>query len=233
MLESTFCHLPGIGPARETKLWSAGLDTWDALAGGSGRHAGISACARAHLAPLLERSRAERASGNPSYFASLLPHDATWRLFRDFRAGTAYLDIETTGMAGGIDVITSISLYDGADVKSYVYGRNLDEFLDDVARYRVLVTYNGACFDVPFIERYFNVRLPHAQIDLRYVLRSLGYTGGLKACEKRLGIDRQGLDGVDGYFAVLLWNEYARRGNGKALDTLLAYNQLDTVNLEA
>ncbi|MEJ2691010.1 MAG: ribonuclease H-like domain-containing protein [Deltaproteobacteria bacterium] len=75
--------------------------------------------------------------------------------------------------------------------------------------------------------------LPHAQIDLRYVLASLGYKGGLKACEKQLNIFRGELDGVDGYFAVLLWNEYVNNYNQKSLETLLAYNVLDTVNLEA
>ena len=70
------------------------------------------------------------------------------------------------------------------------------------------------------------------QIDLRYVLKSLGYAGGLKGCEAQLGIDRGELIGVDGYFAVLLWDDYDRRGNEKALETLLAYNVEDVVNLE-
>ena len=65
-----------------------------------------------------------------------------------------------------------------------------------------------------------------------HVLRSLGITGGLKGCEKKLGIDRKELDGVDGYFAVLLWREYLKSGNRAALDTLLAYNIEDVVNLE-
>ena len=69
-------------------------------------------------------------------------------------------------------------------------------------------------------------------IDLRYVLKSLGYAGGLKGCEKKACIDRGDLEGVDGYFAVYLWNEYQRNKNHKALETLLAYNVQDVVNLE-
>ena len=69
-------------------------------------------------------------------------------------------------------------------------------------------------------------------IDLRYTLRSLGYSGGLKGCEKKAGIDRGDLEGVDGYFAVLLWDDYRRNKNQKALETLLAYNIQDVVNLE-
>jgi len=73
----------------------------------------------------------------------------------------------------------------------------------------------------------------HVHIDLRYVLASLGYRGGLKGCERMLGMDRGDLEGIDGYFAVLLWDDFRRKGNQKALDTLLAYNTLDVVNLEA
>jgi hypothetical protein len=37
---------------------------------------------------------------------------------------------------------------------------------------------------------------------------------------------------VDGFFAVLLWDEYQKNGNPNALDTLLAYNVQDTITLE-
>ena len=37
---------------------------------------------------------------------------------------------------------------------------------------------------------------------------------------------------VDGYFAVILWNEYKKNNNKNALETLLAYNIEDTINLE-
>jgi uncharacterized protein len=30
MLKNTFCHIPGISPAAEQRLWSAGIDCWDA-----------------------------------------------------------------------------------------------------------------------------------------------------------------------------------------------------------
>ena len=46
-------------------------------------------------------------------------------------------------------------------------------------------------------------------------------------------ISRADLERVDGYFAVLLWNEYQRNKNDKALETLLAYNIQDVVNLES
>ena len=45
-------------------------------------------------------------------------------------------------------------------------------------------------------------------------------------------MDRGDLKDIDGFFAVLLWEEYQRSGDQKALDTLLAYNIQDTVTLE-
>ncbi len=54
----------------------------------------------------------------------------------------------------------------------------------------------------------------------------------MKGCERQLGMDRGDLRDIDGFFAVLLWEEYQRTGDQKALDTLLAYNIQDTVSLE-
>lgn len=171
-------------------------------------------------------------AGNSAYFAQSMPSRQHWRLFPDFRGSIAYLDIETNGLAGASGYITTISLYDGNNVHYYVKGRNLEDFKKDILKYKLLVTYNGKCFDIPVIESEFRIKLDQAHIDLRFVLRDLGFTGGLKGCEKKLGIDRGDLDGVDGFFAVLLWNDYRRKGNKKSLETLLAYNIQDAVNLE-
>ncbi|NCO93856.1 MAG: hypothetical protein COY42_07930 [Armatimonadetes bacterium CG_4_10_14_0_8_um_filter_66_14] len=134
--------------------------------------------------------------------------------------------------AGGGDYIITIALYDGESVFTYIRGDNLNDFRDDVHKYKLLVTYNGKSFDLPFIRSYLGIPADHAHIDLRFVLASLGYRGGLKGCEKQFGLDREELDGVDGFFAVLLWWDYQRHGNDKALQTLLAYNVLDVLNLE-
>ena len=139
---------------------------------------------------------------DPNFFTKRLDSSEVWRIFPHYRARTAYLDI------------------------------NLHEFVDDITKYQVLVTYNGKSFDIPVIERFFHIKLNQAQIDLRYVLARLGFKGGLKGCEKMLGLHRGSLDGVDGSFAVLLWQRYRHYNDQQALHTLLAYNTLDTVNLE-
>lgn len=228
MLLQTFCHIQGIGLATEKKLWEAGIHSWDQWQESSSVHLSHSN-SRAATDVLLQ-SR-DSLTGQPSFFTQRLPNAEHWRIFPHFRSKTAYIDIETTGLGPDAE-ITTIALYDGEHVYYYVNGINLDEFVEAVYRYQVLVSYNGKSFDVPVLENFFKIRLDHAHIDLRHVMARLGFKGGLKGCEKQLGINRGTLDGVDGYFAVLLWQQYQQYNDEKALETLLAYNIEDTVNLE-
>jgi len=230
MLNNTFHHIPGIGTKTEQELWKGGLSHWDDL--NDPKLLKISPRRLATLARYVDESRQEIKLKNYCYFEKLLPPSLHWRFFPDFRPSTAYLDIETTGLEWEYEAITTIALYDGEKILHYVRGENLDQFPGDIGNYKVLVTYNGKCFDIPFIEHEFGIRLHQVHIDLRYILKSLGFRGGLKGCEKSLGIDRGELDGVDGYFAILLWNEYKKTRDIKALETLLAYNIEDVVNLE-
>ena len=230
MLINTFIHIPGVGAVTEKRLWTAGLLDWHQVE--SPGYGEIPAKTLMRIAAGMAEAREHLDRKNPAYFADLLPAGEHWRFFPQFRENTAFIDIETTGMDVFGSEITTIALYDGRSINYYVQGRNLDAFMEDIDRYSVIVTYNGKTFDVPFIEKYFGIEMPHAHIDLRYVLKSLGYSGGLKRCEKALGLDRGDLDGVDGFFAVLLWQEFQRTGSIKALETLLAYNIEDVVNLE-
>jgi len=218
-----------VGLKAEQQLWAAGVVSWDAIAG-AGK--AISAQRQERIARHLEESHRQLADRNPAFFAATLPTGEHWRLYAEFRESVAYLDIETTGLGGPGDYITTIALYDGHTIRHYVQGRNLAEFARDIREYRLLVTYNGKCFDLPFLRAAFGIPLDQAHIDLRYLLASLGYKGGLKGCERRLGLDRGDLADVDGFFAVLLWREFQRHGNASALETLLAYNIRDVVNLE-
>jgi len=230
MLKNTFIHVPGLGIKSEQRIWSSGISSWEDL---SGKEATcFSPYKREIIKRCIEDSVEHLSRGNPNYFGDLLPSNQFWRFFPEFRESIAYLDIETTGLDSWGNEITTIALYDGKFVFTYVQGQNLDDFKKEVKRFKVLVTYNGRCFDVPFIESYFGIKLNQVHIDLRYLLRSLGYTGGLKGCERKAGIDRGDLDGLDGYSAVLLWNDYQRNKNPKSLETLLAYNIQDVVNLE-
>jgi len=230
MLTNSFIHIQSIGAITEQRLWESGIRDWDSIS--SDNSVPISPGRKHFLINGIEESQKHLANRNPAYFSNLLSSNQSWRLFPEFRDSTAYLDIETTGLDRQYNKITTIALYDGRAIKTYVQGQNLDDFIEDIQKYKVIVSYNGKSFDVPFIENYFNIRLDHAHIDLRYILQSLGFKGGLKGCERQLGMDRGDLKDIDGFFAVLLWDEYQRTGDQKALDTLLAYNIQDTINME-
>lgn len=233
MLKHTFCHIPRVGVGTEEKYWRQGLACWDdaltAPEAGPGALGPRAAWVRQHL----ELSRQRLAAGDALWFARQLPPGQDWRLFADFRHGAAYVDIETTGLSrDGGDHITTIALYGGGRVRTYVHGRDLERFADDIQAFSLLVTFNGKSFDVPFLRRELGLKLDMAHIDLRHVMKRVGLSGGLKAVERQLGLARDGLDGVDGFFAVLLWHEYQTTGNPAALETLLAYNAADVVGLE-
>lgn len=229
MLTSTFCHLTGIGPRAEERLWSAGILNW-ALYEGMGRGVFSSRKHESVLAGLAESKTALTAE-NAWHFLDGLPTDRRARVYPHFRTATGYLDIETTGL-GPCAEVTTIALYDGAKVRTYARGVNLEEFARDVAAYRLLVTYNGARFDLPILRRTFlGVDWPKAHLDLMPVLRSLGCKGGLKRCEAILGLKRQVPEEVDGAEAVRLWWQH-KKGDPRALKRLLAYNSQDAVSLE-
>lgn len=228
MLEHTFCHIPGLGAKTEKLLWQAGIQRWADWQ----QPPPIllrTACSK-EIPAVLEASRKALAN-DPAFFTARLATSEQWRIFPHFRQKTAFIDIETTGLAVESE-ITTIAVYDGCGIHTFINGRNLADFPDFIEQFQVLVSYNGKTFDVPFLERFFRIRLPQPHIDLRYVLGRLGFKGGLKGCEKQLGLDRGYLEGVDGYFAVLLWREYELCNDWQALETLLAYNIADTVNLE-
>ncbi|GAB4302924.1 MAG: ribonuclease H-like domain-containing protein [Myxococcota bacterium] len=226
MLKHTFIHIPNIGRRIERRLWREGVTDWGRVEG-----AALSLSFKERLLEEVSISSERLLRGDSGYFYERLPSEEQWRLFGEFRGSCAYIDIET-GLDAGRDIITTASLWDGKEIMWYVNGDNLREFPERLLEYKLAVTYNGKCFDMPFIARFFGVEVNIPHIDLRYPLKAVGLCGGVKKVEKRLGISRGELDGVDGYMAVLLWGEYKSRGNLRALETLIAYNIEDVVNLE-
>ncbi len=231
MLKNTFQHIPGIGNKSEADIWDSGIMCWDDFT--KGASAKIHDKKTAKICQYIAESQKNLAyKETPDYFSNLLPSKLHWRFFPEFIDSAVYLDIETDGLDSSNGRITTIALYDGQNIFHYTNGFNLNDFKNDILKYKLIITYNGKSFDIPFIEQFFGIKITQAHIDLRYILASLGFKGGLKGCEKALGIDRKELDGVDGYLAVLLWDDYIKNKNEKALETLLAYNIEDVLNLD-
>ncbi len=230
MLQRTFLHLPGVGAATERRLWQAGVRSWadlqdrgaDVLRGPRGDRARRAA----------EESLRRWARGDWAWFDAALPGRHKWRAFGDLGAQALYVDIETTGLNGS-DAITVIGCYDGRTVHSFVADQNLDAARELIESHPLIVTYNGAAFDMPLIRARFPSNFfNHIHIDLRTPLQLLGFRGGLKRIEELVGLERNAhLRGLDGWDAVRLWYNY-QAGDPAALDTLLDYNRADIVHLE-
>jgi uncharacterized protein YprB with RNaseH-like and TPR domain len=231
MLRQTFLHVPGVGYRTEERLWRSGVESWTDL--GSARAGAVPR----HLRPVLEeeigRSEDALRRGKYRYFAVRLPLREQWRAWPEFRGAVGYLDIETTGLDIGRDAVTVVGLYDGRRKRSFVKGDNLEDLPAALDGVRLLVTFNGSRFDVPFLRRAFpRMRLDQLHLDLMNPLHRIGFWGGLKRIERRLGIQRSDeTAGMGGGDAVRLWSEY-EAGDEDALDTLVAYNREDVVNLE-
>ena len=232
MLSTTFIHIAGIGPKTERRIWERGVHCWgDFLREPAA--AGLSASKAERAAETVTLSVESLRNENHRYFARTLAPREQWRAFSEFSHRVAYLDIETTGM-GEYDAVTMVGVYNGRETRVYTKGEDLQQFADDIGQYSLLVTFHGACFDLPFLRpRFPQVQFDQLHIDLCPALRRLGLTGGLKSIERQLGLARSPeTEGLDGWDAVRLWREW-ERGSREALELLKAYNREDVVNLEA
>jgi uncharacterized protein YprB with RNaseH-like and TPR domain len=232
MLRNTFVHIQGVGYLTEARLWRSGIRTWDDFSPNL-RSFRISSRLAERIGNELARSADALHRRKHRYFAQGLPSRDQWRAWSEFRDDVAFLDIETTGLSLGRDAITVVGVYDRAKKRSFVKGENLEDLPRAVERAKLLVTFNGSRFDVPFLRKAFpRISLNQIHIDLLHPLRRLGFRGGLKAIEAQLGILRsEETSGLMGFDAVRLWRRY-EDGDDDALDLLLAYNMEDVVNLE-
>jgi hypothetical protein len=229
MLEHTFIHITGIGPKTEQAIWGRGILTWEqflnrrATVLSPGRDGAI--CRE--LAASLENRDDLR------FFLDRLPFSDHWRTYETFKDRAVFLDIETNGGYQGLEEITLIGLFDGSRVRTFISGRDLNDFEEAIQAYDLVITYNGTGFDLPCLKRYFrHLTLPPGHIDLRFLLKKIGLRGGLKAIEKKVGLIREAeVDGLDGFDAVRLWKAY-EWGDESALRRLILYNTADIVNLQ-
>ncbi len=145
-----------------------------------------------------------------SYFVSRFPVREHWRILGKYFDRATFFDIETTGLSFYNNHPTVISAYRRGELYDFIYGVNMDDFLLFLDDCELIVSFNGSCFDIPFLERTFNIpciNRPH--IDLRWVSYHCGFRGGLKKIERDLNIKRPaGLSGIDGLEAIALYYKW-------------------------
>lgn len=232
LLRKTFLHLKGISATAEAKLWQQGVHSWDDLRLYFSKRSGKKA---ENILLGLAASEQAMQKNDLSFFASQLPSKERWRLIPHCLDKIAYLDIESCG-AGypPLGSSTVIAFYfQGQMYQEHDY-RKKRELIDMIRNdASMLCTFNGLCFDVPFLENEFDLsfkNMPH--LDLRPWMRKLGFTGGLKKIQTQFSEipQRLAMD-IDGYDAVILWR-WVNMGMPDALETLYTYNAEDTWVLE-
>jgi hypothetical protein len=234
MITRSFIFLERIGEKTERKLWNLGITSWYKFLEAP-EIPGI-ALNKKHQYDI-ELKIAERRLANLQieYFIQRLPHREHWRLFEYLKNYTVYLDIETTGMSR-YSPITVVGIFDGKHIKTFVRDINLSSsnLKNALSGVKQIITFNGACFDLPILRTQFPYVLPKnlIHLDLRFLARRLGLTGGLKRVEQRLGITRnERIQSMNGDDAVILWLIWERERDINALKLLIEYNRADVINL--
>jgi len=232
MVRKSFIFVPGVGNKTEQYLWRHGVTSWSQL---NGRRPlpRISSNKQIHIRDFVRKGTEALRNRDISFFAQNLPQNEHWRLYRDFRDRTLFLDVETTGLSRYYDDVTLVGTFDGKESRIFVKDNNLRDFAKLLEKYDVLVTFNGKLFDVPFIKKAFpRLSIRHVHLDLRFLLRSVGIGGPLKEIEQRLGIRRGGeIADVSGREAAVLWRRFLK-GDDEAFRRLILYNLSDTRNLK-
>lgn len=228
MLKNSYIHIPYVGYITEQKIWNSGVKDWS---GFDVSKVNLSSFRKNHIKKFVELSIDNFDKNNYSFFSSLMPKNEHWRCLLDFPK-VAYLDIETTGLDKVRDDITMIGVYDGSKVKTFVKGKDFLGFKDYINSFPMIVTFNGSCFDLPFISSKLKVNFDQLHVDLRFAFAKLCITGGLKKIEKDFGLKRSSATAdLDGFEAVRLWHEYVK-GDDSALELLKQYNAEDVIGLK-
>lgn len=228
-LENSFILIPGFGQKTEKKLWKKGVQHWDKLE----KSNEVSSRKQEKAAEFLQKARRNLEVNNTQFFGNKLPNKSAWRMYDNFKQDACFFDIETTGLDQRRNKVTTVSLYRNGESKTLVRGQDLtaENLRKEIHESSIFVSFNGKRFDQPFLEHNFDIEMKKPHLDLMYICKRLGLTGGLKQIEKDLNVERE-LEDVDGREAVRLWKKYENNGNEQALQKLIKYNQYDTINLQ-
>ena len=163
----------------------------------------------------------------------------------------AFLDTETTGLAGGTGTCAFLvgigAIEDEGFRVRLFFMRDFDEEAamlqaigEFLRRFDVLVTYNGKCFDAPLLETRFRLKRQHNPIarmrhlDLLHPARRLWKerlpSCGLGTVESEiLGVERHG--DVPGALIPRRYFDFVRTGRSAPLKPVFRHNVIDIVSL--
>ena len=226
MIRRSFVILEKIGRRKEHTFWQQGILTWNDFLQRSVIK-DISPQKKKYYDRKIKDAQQALVANNSAYFKTILPARETWRLYSYFSEECGFLDIETDSL-GRITIVGVSNYY---QTNTFVQGFNLEKRNLETAlgQFKLLVTFNGASFDLPKLKKQFGVTLAIPHLDLKPLCVQLGWKGGLKEVEKMLDLKRPAqLYGNP----VDLWKAFHASGDREYLDLLIDYNTEDTENLK-
>ena len=229
MIQASFSCFKGLGTSAEAKLWQYGCLSWNRLSFLPPKTLSESKLKQVKLEIIQARTALD--AGWADYFLNRFQGSDKIRVFKEFQHQTAFIDIETTGLDRR-DTITTIAVMTHGTLRVLVNGFDLDQFPRLLKDVKLLITFNGARFDLPFLRRHFNIDLGIPHLDLMLVLADLGYKGGQKKCETAMGLTRTCVPEQSGMHAPELWNRWQTTRNFNYLKKLIIYNAEDVFMLE-
>ena len=164
------------------------------------------------------------------------------------------LDIEATGLDPSTCKVCLVALLvqkeNGIRITQFLAENHYEEnrVLDAVMRFlkdegiRLLITFNGQAYDIPFINRRLEMNFSDAHIDLfnfdlyRFLrkgtdLKSRAGSMSQKSIENYYGIYSDRKDTITGRESVSLFNEYSLTGNPIIEKVILTHNREDVLQL--
>ncbi len=232
-IRSSFLHLPGIGAKRDAQLRARGANDWQDLLRLTPSQLDLYGKENGPLHHAIEESELALERKDIRYFADRLPRREWYRLAMTFPERCVFLDIETTGLSRFYDNVTIIGWSQGQTYTVLLESDGIEPLQEQLAVGPLLVTFNGSLFDLPFLKARYDLDFSTiTHLDLRFLARRVGLSGGQKAIEQEIGVTRNNsLKEVGGAQAVELWFDY-KEGSQAALEKLIRYNHADVEGMK-
>ena len=253
----------GVGDRVEQKLWREGFTSHRALRqwlqAGPLRSAGLASSRQLRL---LKRSLDQWQDQDWRSLFDTLPPRHRWRLLEAMAPETLAIDFEcdrqgnptvmalarlneptelylpTEALHAFLESATQVlpgrwtpeGCLDGMPVQLYPF-----EKLPERWGPGAILTFAGRKFDLSLLRRLLGPDIPlDRHFDLADLARRVGFRGGLKVAERRLGVHRDPrISKLRGRQAMALWDRFISGGEQGiwALADLMAYNRADAANL--
>ena len=140
--------MPHVGAERGRALRREGCCCWRDVLNAASPLAGLDRTAWHAVRAAAETALRALEVGDAAYFTARLPSREQWRVLAHWFDRASFFDIETSGLDAD-SIVTLVCCYHRGQPLRFLADENLDDFLDLLDEIRLLVSFNGASFEVP------------------------------------------------------------------------------------